>query len=135
MVDRRSWPGESWLTTPFWDSAIRHILVRQRCTVCTTDFFIPQVACPACLSESWEWVPSSGLGTVESYTICHRAPTPGFPVPYVLALIRLEEGWMMLSNIIDAVHKDLAIGMAVEVAWRSAGEGRALPVFAPRTSR
>jgi hypothetical protein len=103
--------------------------VRPRCDACGRSFFTPQVACPACLSESWTWTLSSGLGCIYSHTTCHRAPAPGFEVPYVLAVVDLEEGWSMLTDVVVCDRADVEIGMAVTVTWLDIGDGFLLPVF------
>ena len=131
---QRSLPAPSELTRPFWESAARRVLVRQVCSACGRNFFIPQIACPNCLSESWEWTESSGVGRVYSYTVCHRAPEPGFDVPYVLAIVDLDEGWNMLSNIVNCPPADVQIGMGVRATWLDVGGSSPLPVFAPSGS-
>jgi len=105
--------------------------VRPLCSQCGTSFFTPQVCCPRCLSEDWTWAESSGRGTVYSYTVCHRAPEPGFDPPYVLAIVDLEEGWSMLSNVVGCDPGDVRTGMAVAVAWERLDDEIVLPVFAP----
>jgi uncharacterized OB-fold protein len=86
------------------------------------------VCCPACLSEDWEWVASSGRGTVYSYTVVHRPPGPGFTAPYVVAIVDLDEGWQMLTNL-RAAPAVVRIGVSVRVAWEPVGDGQLLPVF------
>jgi uncharacterized OB-fold protein len=122
-------PNPSALTAPFWEHASRRELVRPRCDACGRSFFTPQVACPECLSESWTWTLSSGLGRIYSHTTCHRAPAPGFEVPYVLAVVDLEEGWSMLTDVVECDPADVEIGMAVTVTWLDIGDGFLLPVF------
>jgi uncharacterized OB-fold protein len=121
------------LTKPFWDAAKRGALVRQVCDQCGRNFFTPRLACPYCLSEEWAWEESSGRGEVYSFTVCHRAPEPGFAVPYVLAIIDLEEGWSMLSNVVDCSPHDLRLGWPVEATWQQKANGLSLPVFRPRS--
>jgi uncharacterized OB-fold protein len=121
------------LTEPFWDAAARAELVRQVCDRCGQSFFTPRLACPRCLSEAWTWTQSSGRGELYSFTVCHRAPQPGFDIPYVLAIIDLEEGWSMLSNVVDCDAADLQLGAQVEVRWLRLEGGLTLPVFRPRS--
>jgi uncharacterized OB-fold protein len=124
-------PTPTPLTAPFWEHACRRVLVRPRCDVCGRSFFTPQVACPACLSEAWTWTPSSGVGRVCSHSTCHRAPAPGFDLPYVLGVVDLEEDWSMLTNIVECDPADVEIGMTVTVTWLDIGDGLMLPVFRP----
>jgi uncharacterized OB-fold protein len=115
------------LTAEFWSAAARRELVRPVCRDCGRNFFTPQIACPACLSENWGYERSSGRGTVYSSTTVHKAATPGFAVPFGLGIVDLEEGWSMLATFVgDRVP---AIGAAVEVAWIER-DGRLQPAFA-----
>jgi uncharacterized OB-fold protein len=131
LPDGRPRPDPSELTEPFWESARRHVLVRQRCRPCGQSFFTPQIACPGCLSEDVEWTPSSGRGVVYSYTVCSRAPTPGFAVPYVLAIVDLEDGWSMLANVEGCDPGEVRMELPVRVAWRDLDDEICLPVFVP----
>lgn len=115
------------LTAPFWAAAEQRVLVRPVCADCGRSFFSPQIACPACLSENWSYVPSSGRGTVYSATVVHKAPSPDFEVPYRLAVVELEEGWSMLANLIGTAAPT-ASGVPVEVTWVERA-GRTLPAF------
>lgn len=128
MSARRPLPAPSELTAGFWEAARRRTLVRPVCGGCGRSFFSPQVACPRCLSEDWSYEASSGRGVVYSATIVHRAPYPGFEVPYELAMIDLEEGWTMLGNIVGTDGRATPIGAPVAVDWLEAGEV-VLPVF------
>lgn len=117
------------LTAAFWAAAARHELVRPVCANCGRNFFTPQIACPACLSEDWSYRVSSGRGTVYSATVVHKAPGPGFDVPFRLGVVDLDEGWSMLANLVGGPDDRLpAIGAAVEVTWVER-DGRVLPAF------
>lgn len=116
------------LTAPFWAAAAERVLVRPVCADCGRNFFSPQIACPACLSENWFYVSSSGRGTVYSATIVHKAPSPDFEVPYRLAVIELDEGWTMLANLVGDGDAVPASGTPVQVTWIER-DGRTLPAF------
>lgn len=124
-------PEPSALTAEFWAAARRHELVRPRCHACGASFFTPQIACPSCLSEDWSYEASSGRGTVYSSTVVHRAPFPTLPTPYHVAIVDLEEGWSMLTNLIDAGEAPVAIDTPVEVAFVDVDDELTLPVFRP----
>jgi uncharacterized protein len=126
-------PSASPLTEPFWEAARRHELVRPVCRACGKSFFTPQIACPHCTSEEWDYRVSSGRGVVYSATLVHRAPFDGFDVPYELAIIDLAEGWSMLGNIAGD-GTPTSIGTPVEVDWIAIGDGVELPVFRVRAS-
>lgn len=115
----------------FFDAAARDRLELQRCEGCATVWFYPRPACVACGAETYTWFAATGRGRVHSYSIVHRAPTPAFGarVPYVVALIDLDEGPRMMSNVVGDDALAVAIGDAVEVLFEDRGEGRKLPQF------
>src|SRR4051812_25393188 len=96
---QRPLPRPSALSAPFWAGARQHKLLLQRCGNCNAYRWTPQVLCPECFSEKYEWTEVSGLATVQSFTIVHRPPSPGFDAPYALATVELKEGPLMLTNI------------------------------------
>jgi uncharacterized OB-fold protein len=110
-------------------------LAMPRCTGCGRLVWYPRPRCPSCHAAVHEWETLSGLGTVYSATVVHRAPDPSLEaaVPYVVALVDLDEGARMLSNIVDCEPDAVTIGMRVAVRFRVAGAGGGtfLPVFAP----
>lgn len=79
------------------------------------------------MSEDLSWQAMSGAGTIDSWTTVHRSPGPGFDPPYVVARVRLEEGPLLLSNLIGP--PDHYCGEAVSLRWQPLPDGRALPVF------
>ena len=143
LEDGRAVPVPTELSRGFWEAAMRHVLVRPVCADCGRSFFTPQIACPRCLSTEWEYRESSGRGTVYSATVVHRAPYPGFTSPYHVAIVDLDEGWQMLTNIIDTADGSageaggmgglrgipISIGARVAVDWLPLDEQIVLPVF------
>ena len=75
---------------------------------------------------------SSGRGAVYSYTVVHRPPRPAFTAPYVVAIVELEEGWHLLTNLVDVAPEAVTVGMPVEVAFRALSDAITLPYFRPR---
>ncbi len=128
-------PRPSPLSQPHWDAARAERLVFQRCSACSACVFIPQPACTGCFGPHLEWVQSSGRGTLYSYTIVHRPQRPEFQVPYAVAIVELEEGWHMLSNLIDCELAEIRVGMELEVAFRKMSEQITLPFFRPAVKR
>lgn len=128
-------PTPTALTEPFWQAARERRLVRPVCDECGRNFFTPQLVCPACLSAAWAYRQSSGLGTVYSSTVIHRSPTPAIRVPYQLAIIDMDEGWTLLSNIVDAGPTPIDIGARVAVTWLDLNDNWTLPVFTPHDAR
>jgi uncharacterized OB-fold protein len=123
-------PKPTELSRPFWQAANDGRLVIQRCDACGAYRWTPQILCKSCQAEPFTWVPVSGSGTIYSFTIVHRAPTAGFQVPFVLAVVALEEGPEMLTQIVDCDPGEVEIGQAVEVAFTRASEDINLYTFA-----
>lgn len=132
MSERLPIPPSNPDTAPYWQAARQERLVMQRCGACGHTRFPPSHLCPKCHGDSAEWTEVSGRGIVASFTIMRRPPTPAFAalVPYVLALIDIEEGPRMMSNIVGEDALEVAIGDAVEVTFEARGEdGFKLPQF------
>ena len=95
--------------------------------------------CPECLSSDHEWVPASGRGIVYTFSVVHRNDLPPFNerVPYVAAVVELDEGPRLMTNVVDCDVDDVAVGMPVEVAYRAIddngteNDGVTVPVFRP----
>lgn len=115
----------------FWDECRVHRLVLQYCENCKLHIFYPRMACPECFSTDVGWRQSSGRGVIYSYTVVHaNAPSAFAPdVPYVVAVIRLEEGVQMLSNIVDSDLAGLACDLPVEVVFEKLDDEFTLPKF------
>jgi uncharacterized OB-fold protein len=122
-------------TRGFWEACARHELYLQRCRCCRRFRHPPRALCPACLSSDVEWVRASGRGTVYSFTVTHQNQAPGFRerLPYVLAVVELEEGVRLMTNVVGSAPDAVRIGMPVEVAWQDVTDEVVLPVF--RSSR
>ncbi len=119
----------------FWAFAADGTLMLRRCEACHALFYYPRILCTRCMSTSVGWTRASGRGRVYAFTFVHRAPTEAFraDAPYPVAIIELEEGPRLMSNVIGADMEDIRIGMEVEVTFEPRGEGVALPLFRPRT--
>lgn len=120
------------ISKPFWAACADHRLTVQKCGDCGELGFIPQAFCRQCLSEGLSWVDSSGVGRIYSYTVVWRPQTPAFDVPYVVAIVDMDDGYHMLSNITDCEPDDVAVGMLVEVWFDDLAPGVTLPKFRPR---
>ena len=114
-------------TAPFWQAASEGRLLIKRCKACGEAHWYPRPFCPHCGSDHADWVPASGSGTIYSFTVTRKAG----PVPYVLAYVTLDEGVTMLTNIVDAEMEALHIGQRVNVTFRQAEGGGAVPLFRP----
>ena len=121
-------------TTPFWEATKDKKFLVQRCGACDKPIFYPREVCPTCLSsDSLEWRESTGKGTVYAVSVQHRPanPTMADRVPYVVALVELDDGIRVMSNVIGCDPGDVAIGDAVRVTWEELSDGRNLPQFEP----
>ena len=128
--DQRPLPVPTELSAPHWDGAKEGKLMVQHCRSCGAHIFIPRHACTQCLSSDLGWVESSGQGAIYSFTIIHRPPHPAFEPPYCAAIIELDEGWHMLSNVMARDLDAIAVGQRVMVDFIVADD-ITLPVFRP----
>jgi len=120
------------LSEPFWTALRRGAFVLQHCDACGKTIFYPRAHCPHCWSERIAWRAASGRGTVKSFSTIHR---PGHfawtPVaPYVIALVELEEGPTMLSQLLVDDPADARVGLSVTMRPVDIGQ-YTLPFFAP----
>jgi uncharacterized protein len=123
-------PSPSAITAPYWDAARDGRLLLRRCTECGVVAHPPRPLCPACWAAAFEWVESSGRGRVVSATTVHHPPSPAFATPYVLAIVRLEEGPRMMTNIVTDDPSRVRIDMPVRVTFEERGDFR-IPQFVP----
>ncbi|QKH34159.1 Zn-ribbon domain-containing OB-fold protein [Achromobacter pestifer] len=128
---QRPLPQPTRITQPYWDAAKESRLVIQQCGCCKARQFFPREFCTACLSDSIEWIESAGQGTVYTYTINRRASNAALSekVPYVVAMIDLDEGVRMMANIIDSPPEAVRIGSRVRVCFERVSDDIALPQF------
>ncbi len=120
----------------FWDAAREGRLVTQRCGSCGRLRHPPRPMCPDCHSLHIEVITLSGRGTLYSYAILHHPRHPAFDYPVLVALVELDEGVRMVSNLVGLTPSDVEIGMALEVEFEARGPEHAIPVFrrAPGTA-
>ena len=114
----------------FWTGGRDGELLITRCTSCGYWIHPPTPRCPKCLGDAVEPQAVSGRGTVYSYTINRQAWVPGLDVPFVIAMVELDEqpGLRLMTNIVDCRTEEVEIGMPVEVAFIERGEAF-IPVF------
>lgn len=120
--------------TPFWAACRKGILSMQQCAGCGHIRYPINRHCPRCLSTDYAWTPLSGRGTVYAYVVFHKAYHPGFKndVPYNVALVHLEEGPRMYSNIVGVPLDRVRIGDEVEVVFDKVTPDITIPRFRPR---
>lgn len=127
-------PVPDLVSRDFWEGAREGRLLLQGCGSCGARQFYPRALCVACGSQELGWWPASGRGTIFSHTVIrrHQAPWWEAELPYVVAMVELEEGPRLLTNIVGCPPEAVRIGMPVEVRFQlTRREEIRLPVFAP----
>ncbi|MEU6224810.1 OB-fold domain-containing protein [Streptomyces sp. NPDC047042] len=136
--DRFDIPEVDAFTRPYWDAAAGGRLLLRRCGACGRAHHYPREFCPYCWSEDVVWETASGLATLYTWSVVHRNDLPPFGerTPYVAAVVDLDEGPRMMTEVVTGVEGsvvgggaegELRVGMGLEVAFR---EG--VPIFRPR---
>ena len=122
---------------PFWDACRDHRLTAQRCADCGELRYPPADICPQCLSQNSEWRQLSGRGEIFSFIVIHRGYHPYWAerVPYNVALIELEEGLRMFSNVVGTPNDQLRVGQKVVVSFEQRAADFVVPVFAIDSGR
>ena len=118
---------------PFWEAAREEKLIIQKCEDCEKFIFYPRIACPHCFSDNVEWIEAAGKGTIYSYTVVENNAPSAFinDMPYIVAVVKLEEGVQMLSNIVECEPHELTCDMPVEVTFEKLNDEFTLPKFRP----
>lgn len=121
--------ASSHVSAPFWAACRSGELRYQRCGACGVANFPPTEHCRQCLSDELVWMASGGVGEIYSWTVVYRPVTAEFAPPYAPAIVTLDEGYQMLTNIVGVAPNQLAIGMRVQVQFHPVGPDVTLPYF------
>jgi len=123
-------PSPTAWTQSFWQNCASERLMLLRCSTCGAHHLPTRRVC-SCSAIKFEAVESVGLGEIITYTEVHRAPDPAFKaeMPYVIAIIELQEGVRLMSNIIQSEAKDLGIGKKVQCVYEILDETLGVPKF------
>lgn len=116
-------------TAAYWQAADEGRLLVKCCTACGQHHHYPRDICPFCLSETTEWRDAAGFGTVYSFSTMGQGEAA-----YTLALVTLDEGVTMMSNLVDADPTTFAIGQRVRVVFKPSDGGHAVPMFTPASA-
>lgn len=118
------------LNRKFWESAHGQNLAVQMCRHCADMHFPPSPVCPRCLSDDQTWQKVSGGGTLESWIDVYRAYWPGFApeLPYRVCLVRLDEGPMLVSNLVGE-SAAVRLGARVSVVFDPVDDNMTIPKF------
>jgi uncharacterized OB-fold protein len=121
--------ASSQVSVPFWQGCRSGELRYQRCEECGQANFPPTDHCRQCLSAALQWKRSGGLGEIYSWTVVYRPVTPEFEPPYAPAIVTLDEGYQMLTNVVGVAPDALAVGKRVQVHFHIVGPDVTLPYF------
>jgi uncharacterized OB-fold protein len=126
-------PSPDFETRPFWDACREGRFLVKHCNACGRDHFYPRPFCPKCWSPDVEWKPAAGRGTVYTYSVVHVNDLPPFSerVPYVAAIVELDEGPRVMTNIEGVPFEELHVGQSVEVDFKPISDEITIPVFRP----
>jgi uncharacterized OB-fold protein len=131
-MSERPLPAITPETLHFWEGTRASELRLQRCVACNNVYFPPRPFCPQCWSQNVGVFRASGRARLHSYVIHHR-PAPGFVPPYSIAVVQLEEGPRMMTNIVETEQtpEALQLDMALEVVFLRINDDISLPLFRP----
>lgn len=117
----------------FWDGCRDHTLKFQQCSDCGHVRWPPADLCPACLSRGHDFLESRGLGRIHTFAVYHQAFHPAFAadLPYTVAIVALDEGPRLLTNIVQCPPEAVRCDMRVTVVWEAVDDTITLPKFRP----
>ena len=123
----------------YWEKCQQHELWVRKCNGCNQAYFYPRNFCPNCFSRNTVWVQCSGKGTLHTFGIVVRPPHRAWAedVPFVVAMVDLEEGCRIPTNLVQAAinldnpGESIKVGMPVEVVWEDRTDKISLPMFKP----
>ena len=126
-------PAPTELTEPFWDGGLSGELRLQKCANCGHIRYPVSAICPDCWSADYDWTAVTGRGTVQSYIVFERAYHEAWAdqVPYTVALIELDEGPVLVSNVVGVQPSAVRVGQPVTVVFERRSATAALPQFTP----
>ena len=132
----RTLPQPTPETQGFWDGCRAGELRLQRCAHGHGAYFPPRPFCPVCGSRDIEAFKASGKATLYSYVIAHRPRPDMGTAPHSIAVVTLEEGPRLMTNIVECEQtpEALQLDMPLEVSFQTFGE-IALPMFKPAGAR
>ena len=124
-------PTPDFETQPFWDGCKDGKFLIKHCNACGRDHFYPRPFCPTCWSEDVAWKEASGRATLYTYSIVHVNDLPPFAerVPYVAAVVELDEGPRVMTNVEGVAFEDLRVDMPLVVEFKPISDDVTIPVF------
>lgn len=124
-------PRPTAVSEPYWQGCRDNELRLQFCPRCNQYQFYPRIVCSGCGSKELEWRQATGKGNIASFTVVRRGVSEAYTAPYVVALIDLEEGVRMMSQVMTSDPDDgtLLVGAKVSVDFAQWSDDIAAPVF------
>jgi uncharacterized OB-fold protein len=121
------------VTRPFWDAAREGRFLVKRCRACERAHYYPRPFCPHCWSDDVDWEEATGRARLYTWSIVHQNDLPPWPerVPYVAAVVDLEEGPRAMTNVVDCEPEGLRVDLPLQVTFRATRDEVTLPVFRP----
>jgi uncharacterized OB-fold protein len=129
---KRPLPQSTPETKHFWEGTQAGEIRLQRCDDCAKVYFPPRPFCPACASRKVSVFKASGKAKLHSYVIHHR-PAPGFTPPYAIAVVQLEEGPKLMTNIVGCPQTPEALPLDMDLVpqFEKMSDDITLPLFRP----
>jgi uncharacterized protein len=120
----------------YWESARAHAVRMQKCDDCGKFRFYPSPACHFCGSLTFTWTPISGKGEIYTYSILERAKGNSFAdlVPIAIVMVSLDEGPVMMADLVDYEPGSIHIGQRVEMTYEDVTDQITLPMFRPASA-
>lgn len=117
---------------PYWQSCAEEKMALPYCQKCEACFYYPRLWCPQCFNQDLSWQEVSGKGKIYSFSIIYQSPLPSYQadLPYVLAIIELEEGPRMMTNVVNCDVNTVHVDMPVTVTYEQRGDMK-IPQFQP----
>jgi uncharacterized protein len=118
---------------PFWEGCKRGVFLLQQCGGCHLYQFYPRLYCMHCGADTLRWEQASGRGVIYSYTVIHQNKSPEFvnDTPYNVAIVQLDEGPRLMSNIVGAAPGALRVNLPVTVVFDPVSDAISVPRFRP----
>ena len=131
-IEGRPLPAADHVSTTYWEAAARGVVLYQECPSCGHRQFYPRAMCTACAADP-DWKEASGKGAVHTFTVIRQNWAEPFrhELPYVVAMVELDEGPKMMTNITHCAPEDVRIGMRVEAYTVPVEDGLGLPFWRP----
>ncbi|MFJ8235701.1 Zn-ribbon domain-containing OB-fold protein [Ureibacillus sp. NPDC094379] len=118
-------------TKVYWEACQQQKLLIQQCKECEHIQFYPRLMCTKCSCREVDWIEACGLAKVLTYTIVHRPILPAYQkvAPYILAVVQLDEGPTMMTNIVNCPLDEIKCDMNVKVMFQQWSDDFLVPVF------